>query len=303
MLYAFEISNGPIWDIKFHPSVSINKDKIGTLAVTTADQDILVFSLSHGNTQKGIYHIQPNIICKIADEKIICQDYFLLQATRISWCYNKSSSSVLTAGYVNGYVALWNLDEIEEADQVLPNMVIQSHREAITAIDLKMGDNGKMFLLTASLGREIKLYVIFNGRYEEFAINYTPSRTTCAQFWNHWAAYISGNDSSYATGILTSRQPFDFATKNTHLMNANSTIISLDINHWTNTVVFTTDVGDVLSCTPNQLVNNNPKDKWMCFKNSILSFTDLEKDDSDKVGIIFNDIKVWKIYLLLSCDF
>lgn len=311
LLYTFEISNGPIWCLKFHPCGNLTKKRIGVLAVTTAQQDVLIFSLPYlnGNNENkptAVVELEPNVICRLANEVMLYQDNFLLQTTRVCWHFQKDLVNILAAGYVNGYVAIWNLSETDDENTLrFPHIVIQAHREAITSVDIKTGEDGKFFLLTATLGREIRLYSIEGCRYEELSVSQLPSRTLCAQLWSHWAGFLVGNDNAYALGCLINRQPFDFGRKNTILINIGQTIINMDINHWTNTVVFTTDSGDVLSATPHQLVSTDPKDRWRAFENTIISFTDFkripqEKGVPDEIGIIFNDLKVTKFIQVLN---
>lgn len=297
MLYAFTINEGPILSLKFHPCGFPSYERIGILAVTTSHQDVLVFSLPYLNNSKVVAP-EPFFICRLAEEAGLYHDNFLLQATRVNWHYQKNFNNILVAGYVNGYVALWNLKE-ESGMTKLPNIVIQAHHDSITSIDTKIGTNGQFFLLTTSLERVIKIYSIQKSHYEELAVFNPTSRTFCAQFLLNWPAIIIGNDSCYALGNLMLRQPFEFANRNITLMNAGSSIIDLDCCNWSTSILFTTDSGDVLGCHCRHLINNNSiKDRWQSFQNSIYSFTDYRKistnseNSNDKFGLVFNDISV-----------
>lgn len=296
MLYAFTINDGPISSLKFHPCGSPSYERIGILAVTTSHQDVLVFSLPYLNNSKVVAP-EPIFICRLAEEAIFHHDNFLLQATRVNWHYQKNFCNVLVAGYVNGYVALWNMKEEESDVTKLPNIVIQAHHDSITSIDTKVGANGQFFLLTASHERVIRVYSIHKSRYEEVAVFNPTSRTFCAQFLLNWPAFIIGNDSCYALGNLLLRQPFEFANRNITLMNAASSIIDLDSCNWSTSILFTSDNGDVVGCHCKHLLNNNSiKDRWQSFRNSIYSFTDYTKisscNDNDNYGLVFNDIIV-----------
>lgn len=226
----------------------------------------------------------------------------MLQATRVNWHYQKNFNNILAAGYVNGYIALWNLKGKQQSTTKLPNIVIQAHNDSITSIDTKVGTNGQFFLLTASLERIIKIYSIQKSHYEELAVFNPTSRTFCAQFLLNWPAFIIGNDSCYAPGNLMLRQPFEFANRNITLMNAGSSIIDLDSCNWSNSILFTTESGDVMGCHCKHLINNNSiKDRWQSFRNSIYSFTDYKiiptsQNSNDKYGLIFNDIIVSQNY-------
>lgn len=271
--------------------------------MTTSTQDVFIFSLPYlnsNNKSPQVVMLEPNFICRLHEEPILYEDEFLMQVTRVCWHYQKNLLNYLAVGYVNGYVALWNFEGKQDDDEIqmrFPDIVIQAHRESITALDVKPGQNGQFFLLTSCNGREIKMYSIENCRYQEVTYSQPASRTLCAQLWSHWAGYVIGNDSAYAPGVLVMRQPFDFANKNTSLMSTGTSIIHMDIDHWTNTVIFTTDAGDVLTVCPHKLINTNPKDKWNAFGSAIESFTDYKKIPQSngspaEIGIVFADMKV-----------
>lgn len=247
----------------------------------------------------AVIELNPNIVCRLSEDIILYQDRFLLQATRLNWYYEKDRVNALAVGYVTGYVAIWNFEGREdEGDLRYPDIIIQAHRETITSIDMKPGGvDGQYFLLTSCLGREIKLFSIKGCKYEELTVSQPSSRILCAQMWRHWAGYVNGNDISFTLGFITHRQPFDFGRKNTLFMNLPSSIVSIDINHWTNTVLFTTDAGDVISVTPHQLISTDPKDRWNAFESTIISFTDIKRipqknQAPDELGIVFNDMRV-----------
>lgn len=289
--------------MRFHPCGHPTDERIGVLAVTTAQQDALVFTLPYLNSNSGsspaVLQLEPTFICRLAEEPILYQDAYLLQMTSACWHYQKGHYNMLVAGYVNGFVAIWNFEgKSENEDKVRhPDILIPAHHESVTAVDMKAGNSGQIYLLTACLGREIKLFSIENVQYQEVFITNPTSRTLCAQLFANWPSFVIGNDNAFALGVLVNRQPFDFGTKNTTLMNVNSTIIDLDVNQWTNTVILSTDAGDVLACTPHQLLNSNPKDKWHAYDGSVVSFTDYKKIPQSngapyEVGIVFADLKV-----------
>lgn len=296
LLYAFTINEGPISSIKFHPCGTPNYERIGTLAISTAHKDVLVYSLPYLNNSKVVIP-EPLFICRLANEEIFFQDNFLLQVTRVNWHYEKDFNNILIAGYVNGYVSLFKLNE--KGDSVgtkLPILAIQAHHGPVAAIDTKICENGQFLLLTASLGREIKIFSIIKSRYEETATFQPSSRIFCAQFLLNWPAIVMGNDSGYNPGNIILRQPFEFGNKNIALMGVGSSIVTLDTCSWTSKILFATDGGDVLGCYNKQLMLNpkNSKDRWSYFQNSVFSFTDYRHINkvSDEIGIVFNDIKV-----------
>lgn len=296
----FNIDDGPIWSIKFHPCGHPTDSRIGILAVTTANQKVLIFSLPYLNENHGsplVVTLEPNIVCKLSKESISYQDKLLLQTTRICWHYQKDSINTLAAGFVDGLIAFWNFDENSENAVIFPDMFIKAHSEAISVLDMKVGNRGEILLLTSSCGREVKLFSIENNQYKEIAITQPSSRTLCGLLWAHWPAFLIGNDSAYALGVLLSKQPFDFGTKNTIMIQLGPTINSMDVNHWTSTVICCTESGDLISATPHQLVKTDPKDRWTAFQTTILSFTDFKrvpqgKNKPDEIGIVFSDMKV-----------
>lgn len=303
LLYAFSISTGPILSLKFHPCGVPSTERIGILAVTTSQQDVFIYSLPYLNNAKVI-HPEPLFIACLEEEAIFYQDNFLLQASCVTWHYEKNRNNILIVGYINGYVALFNMKDNMPYGKKYPYIVFQAHHESIVGVDTKVGKNGQFYLLTASLGRDIKIYSIDTHRYEEVSVVHGSSRTLCAQFLLNWSAYVYGNDNCYSLSGLLLRQPFDFVNnKNINIMKTGTSIISLDICHFTNSFLFTTSDGDVLSCRCMQFISNhNVKDPWKSHKNAILSFTDyckIDNENSVKFGIIFNDLSVSRKILIL----
>lgn len=310
----FSINDGPIWSIKFHPFVLSSENRIGLLAVTTANQDIYVFSLPYlkndaEDVRKNlIISLEPSIICKLSEEINLHQEKYLMQACATNWYYRKDQMQLLAGGFVNGLVSIWNIDEddVKASDsdtvEMLPFLVFQPHREAVTSIDFKSTIGSEIHVLTSSLERDIKVFTLDNNQIREIANYYSVSRNLCAQWFYHWPGYVVGNDGCFNAGSLSYRQPLEFGMRNLGLIQTTSSVIDLDINHWLNYVIFVTDSGDILGTNPSQMMSTNPKDRWQYFANTVLTFTDAVKIESksssvdgeniDEYGIIFNDIKV-----------
>lgn len=206
---------------------------------------------------------------------------------------------LLAAGFINGMVSVWNIEEPKDHQQsatIFPYLTFQPHHEPITALDFKHMLNENIYLLTASLDRVIKVFLIDSTAAQEISSDYTASRVLCAEWWLNWAGFICGNDTCYAHGSgLIQKQPLEFATKNLYLFYCTNSITNCTVNNWLNVAVFTTDSGDVLSSNPSQPIHATPRDKWSTYANNILSYTDvvdLDPGDTHELGIVFNDLKV-----------
>lgn len=304
LCYVIIINDGPIWSIKFHPSVSQIENRVGLLAVATANQNILVYSMPYLNNDKPIVlQIEPSLICKLEEGDVLFNDEFLLQASRVAWFQKYDSGCFLAAGYVSGIVGVWNIsshdctnDELNQT--VYPNHVIQAHLESITALDFKATTGPEFHLLTASLDRKLKVFTFDNVTYEEIANHYSVSRVLYAEWWMNWPGFLIGFDDSFTASSFIYRQPLEFAIRNSPLLNMNSSITHLSINNWHNSVMFVTDSGDVVGCGSRHMLQHNHKDKWTYFNFSVYSTTDFNKintGDIEEIGLVFEDFKVNKL--------
>ncbi|KAG5672535.1 hypothetical protein PVAND_002657 [Polypedilum vanderplanki] len=304
LLYMFSMVDGPIWSIKFHPFIVASDDRIGLLAVSTANQNVLIFSLPclKSSNENLIVTIEPSIICKLSEENIFFQDKYLLQVTTINWHYREDQIQLLTAGYLNGFVSIWMIDDDHvkshehQTLSLLPYLVFQPHHEIVTSIDFKTSLESEILMLTASLDREIKVFEIENGMHQEIASHKANSRNTCVEWCLNWPGYVFGNDNCYACPGLNYRQPLEFAARNLSLLQSVAAMTDLSINHWLNYFIYVCDSGDVFASNPKQLLHSHPKDRWQYFNNTILSYTDIiELNEKGEFGIIFNDVKSKKL--------
>lgn len=242
-------------------------------------------------------------MCKTVGDVWLFQEKYLMQATVVNWFYRKECDlQLLGAGFINGTISIWNFSDIEkpepdkDATILYPYMTFQPHLEPITALDFKYMLESEIHLLTTSLDRDVKVFVIDNTNFQELSSHYTTSRILCAEWWQNWPGFVTGNDNCYSHGNLVHRQPLEFGTRHNYLFYCVSSVTTCNINQWLNVAVFTTDSGDVLMTNPSQLMSCHPKDKWTYFNNSVLSYTDIvdlqPNSKNDEHGIVFYDLKV-----------
>jgi hypothetical protein len=299
LCYVFIIKEGPIWSIKFHPSETPLKKRVGLLAVSSANQNVLIYSLPYRSEEKSIIlPISPNLICKLSEADTFFNEKYLLQASRVSWFTKSDGESILAAGYVSGLIAVWNISdysEDEESTCLYPLHVIPAHLESVTALDFKATSKSEYHLVTASLDRKIKVFTFDEFRFQEISCHYAVSRPLCAEWWLNWPGYIVGFDDCFTYGSILQRQPLEFGSRNSPLLAVSSSITHFSINHSLNFVMFVSDSGDVMGCRPGQMLQTYPKDKWSYFKFSMFSSTDFNNitiDGVEKIGVIFSDFKV-----------
>lgn len=293
----FIVNEGPIWSIKFHPSESPIDKRVGLLAVTNANQNVLIYSLPYLNNIKPIVlPLEPVLICKLQQDDILFNDEFLLQASKVAWYQKNGSDSILAAGFINGLVAVWNVsnsDVSESESKILfPQFVIQAHLESVTALDFKATTDKEFHLLTASVDRKLKFFTFDETGYQEIADHYSLSRVLCAEWWMNWPGYLVGFDDCFTFNAFYYRQPLEFGTRNAQLLGMDSSVVHLNINQWLNFAMIVTEAGDVIGCQPQQLLQNYSKDKWSYFNFSVYSYTDYKKLSENEFGIVFCDFKV-----------
>lgn len=296
------INDGPIWSIKFHPSESPIEKRIGLLAVATANQSILVYSLPYLNQDKpSLLQIEPNLVCNLDKSPLLFNNEYLMQTSKVAWFQKNNCDSILAAGFISGAVGVWNISREDfsietKSREIYPQFVIQAHIESVKALDLKASIGSEIQMLTASTDRKIKLFTFDMIRIVEIANFYSQSRVLCAEWWMHWPSYCIGYDDSLTYPLFTCRQPLEFGSRNSNLLLINSSINHLNINHWLNFVMVVTDSGDVMGCNPNQMYQPIcAKDRWKQHNFMILSSTDYNKiniDGVEEIGVIFNDLKV-----------
>jgi WD40 repeat protein len=298
----FSIADGPILSIRFHPFVLPSDERIGLLAVTTANQCVHVYSLPYLKTsvddsnENLVISLEPSIICKLSEKDILFQNKYLMQVSTVNWYYREGEIQLLAAGYISGYVAIWMIDEDcsgNETISLLPYLVFKPHTEIITALDFKSSMDYDFLLLTSSNDREAKVFAVENGQLQEISSSHNTSRVSCAEWCLNWPVYIFGIDQCFMFGSIAFRQPVEFGTRSQVLLQSFSAVIDLSMNHWLNYIIFICDSGDVLAVNPPQLLHANPKDRWRGFGNTILSYTDIiDIDSTGECGIVFSDIKV-----------
>ncbi|CAH1729991.1 unnamed protein product [Chironomus riparius] len=303
-LYFFTITEGPVWSIKFHPFVVPNNERIGLLAVTSSNHHIYVYSLPYlknDTDSPKIISLEPAFTCKTVNDVWLFQDKYLMQATVVNWFYRKDCDmQLLGAGFINGMLSIWNFRDVEKSEHqdaiiLFPYMSFQPHRESVTALDFKYTLGSDIHLLTTSFDRDVKIFMLENTNFQEISSNYSTSRILCAEWWQNWPGFVTGNDNCYSHGNLVHRQPLEFGSRHNYLFYCVSSVTTLSVNNWLNVAVFTTDSGDVLMSNPSQLMSCHPKDRWMYFGNNVLSYTDIvdlkPNSNKDEHGIVFCDLK------------
>jgi hypothetical protein len=294
--YAFIVNDGPIWSIKFHPCSSSEK-RIGLMAVTTANQSVLIYSLPYLNNNKPIVlTLEPNLICKLDYDDVFFNEEHLLQVSKVNWFYSKATGNILAAGYINGYVAIWNIeDDLLDERIMLPNHVMQPHLERVTTVEFKGTTGSDVLLLTTSVDRKIKVFNFDGIRWLEIAYNYSVSRVLSAEWWLNWPSYLIGFDNCFTAVPIIHRQPLDFGMRSSSMLAMEASILSMSINHWLNFAMFVTESGDVVGCRPEQMFLSASKTKWTSHNFSMFASTDFQKihsEGNEETGVVFADFKV-----------
>lgn len=293
--YIFTVFEGPIWSIKFHPSQSTLSNRIGLLAVTTANQNILIFSLPflHGDHSLSL-QLEPCLVCKLDSSDILFKDQYLYQATAVNWMVDQSKETILGAGYMSGAFAIWKVNENDKYSQ-FPIHYVQAHNEPITSIDFKVSNIDSYYILSTSLERKSITHLVQDFYITETSNHASLTRITSAEWWMNWPGFMMGSDESLCPSKLEYHQPLDFGRSTLILPSQAFSVKSLSINNWENFVLMVTDTGDVISCQPDQLFATQYRERWQDFKCDIVSFTDFQtiaSESGEEIGLVFCDLKV-----------
>lgn len=238
--------------------------------------------------------LEPNFVCKLSAGDIFFNDEFLLQVSKVNWFHSKATGTILAGGFINGYVAIWNLCE-DEDKVTLPTHVMQPHLDRVTSLDFKALTGSEVLLLTTSVDRKLKVFNFNGTRCLEIASHYSVSRVLSAEWWWHWPSYLIGFDNCFTAVPLVHRQPLEFAIRNSNLLTMEASVLSMSVNHWLNFALVVTESGDVVGCRPEQMLHYITKTKWTSHNFSMFGSTDFQKIQSqgnEEVGIVFADFKV-----------
>lgn len=296
--YIFTVSDGPIWSIKFHPNQSTLESRIGLLAVTTANQNILIFTLPylHDSDSKSL-RIEPSLTCKLHMDDVLITDQYLYQATRVSWLVNSAGETYLCGGYINGLLALWEIDD-KDGEIALPQQTHQAHQECITSLDIRPSGDESFQILTASQDRCVKTFEVQDNCIRETSSTTSTSIVSAAEWCINFPGFYMGHDDCFGASRVAYKQPHDFACRNQVLLQQQFTIKSFSINHWNNTVLFATASGDVVSFrTRNFCQSRDLRNYWSYCNFDIEAFTDIQpasesEGSGEEAGLVFCDLKV-----------
>lgn len=290
--YIFTVNDGPIWSIKFHPNQSSLKSRIGLLAVTTANQNILIFTLPYlPNAAARSLRIEPSLTCKLQLDDVLFTDQYLYQAMKVNWLVNGTGETFLCAGYISGLLAVWQIDDNDKIS--LPHHTVQAHQECITSLDIRPSGDDSFQILTASYDRTVKTFELHDSAIRETSSYISLSAVSAAEWCINWPGYVVGHDDCYGLSKIVYKQPLDFGCRNQMLLQQQFTIKSFSINHWNNTVLFATASGEVMSFRQVRLRPSSRESIWSqcCF--DIDTYTDLQTGESgEEIGLVFVDLKV-----------
>jgi WD40 repeat protein len=256
--YTIPVAVGPVWCIKFYP-IENPEDfevNIGVLAVTTSSGEVHIYSLPMLSNQCAILNLEATYRLRLSEDP---PSDSLKQPCKLSWSKGKCGDTYLGVGYRNGFVAIWDFQRLSNAEIQYPFHVIAAHPTSITALDFHC--TSKVYLMTCSLDRRIKVFSLSNSIPTEISNFNHKTRVMCGEFWLHWATLMTGNDESFCKGCSnTMKQPHEIFKASSLVCNDHS-ISSLSLNHYLNVALFASDNGDLVTYRLQQMAYFGGKQK------------------------------------------
>lgn len=257
-MYAFVVDDGPVWSVKFCPTGEPTSLRLGLLAVSTAIGDVVIYALPNVlQESKSLLHLEPSVVCKVKDDMIF-SDIFN-QTCELLWFHN-CNINLLTAGFLDGTVAIWDMNNMKSlkkevtSNVIYPSSVVAAHMERITALDIRSTDDA-IYLITTSLDRKIRTFYMTETNVLHEVSNYQcKSRLFCAKWWQNWPSVILGEDDCFTPNSLFMRNPYEFSYRYHSFYSFPGSIMDIAINDYQNTAMFVTDSGDVLGYEAQQLI-------------------------------------------------
>lgn len=258
-MYAFIVDDGPVWSVKFCPTGAPSAQRIGLIAVTTAIGDVLIYSLPNVlKTSPSLLQLEASVVCKLKDEMIF-NDIFN-QACELTWFHNCNNINLLTAGFLDGTVAIWDMNNMKSlkkevtSNVIYPSSVVPAHIERITALDIRSTDDA-IYLITTGMDRKVRTFCMTETNVLYEVSNYQcKSRLFCAKWWHNWPSMMLGEDDCFTPNSLFMRNPYEFAYRYHPFFTFPGSVIDLTINNYQNTAMFVTDSGDVVGYDAPQLL-------------------------------------------------
>ena len=259
LMYAFIVDDGPVWSVKFCPTGAPSSQRIGLIAVSTAIGDVLIYSLPNVlKASPSLLQLEASVVCKLKDEMIF-NDIFN-QACQLTWFHNSNNINLLTAGFLDGTVAIWDMNNMKSlkkevtSNVIYPSSVVPAHIERITALDIRSTDDA-IYLITTGLDRKVRTFCMTETNVLYEVSNYQcKSRLFCAKWWHNWPSMLLGEDDCFTPNSLFMRNPYEMAYRYHSFFAFPGSVIDMTINHYQNTAMFVTDSGDVLGYDAPQLL-------------------------------------------------
>uniref|UniRef100_A0A336JYI7 CSON007687 protein n=1 Tax=Culicoides sonorensis TaxID=179676 RepID=A0A336JYI7_CULSO len=302
-LYSIAIDKGPVWDMKFCPSGGYaENNRLGLLACTVSSQ-IHIYALplkqnllSDKIKSKIVMKLEPSLILEsgFSDTKIF--------STKISWSHQKNHS-ILTAGFSNGFVSIWKLDnnskllysKTTNGIKVTPLFTFAAHQEAITTLNHHATSHAD-YIYTGSLDRRIKVFRLNDDSQciEIFHFK-TPSRVSCGGWPVNWISFFYGLDCEFSLqrAELKLRNPNELGPLSDYgaLFNICSTITDVAINEWTDVIYFVSGAGDIFACfRPNYLLTTGSEKTVERYCLSYTEYVCKPENSNDDHGLVFCDL-------------
>ncbi|KAI4465697.1 rna polymerase iii transcription initiation factor complex subunit [Holotrichia oblita] len=273
---------GVIWCMEWCPSgcydsteVEDSLKKLGLLAVACSDSQVYIYTVLRPQQIPGkIFDVVPTFKLSMQSTDTNLGE-IPFHAIRISWT-KAAGHSYIAVGYSNGVISIFNINtesvllktNINGVNVLHPIITFKAHNASVTALVLYHLDDGKRWLISGSLDRDVKLWDLKN--ISEPISTLKKAIVTDAIWSMHWHnAIYSFNQSIYINCVPTNLIPArNFNGLVSPFLPSVSATMSISFSEWANLLVQANESGEVICSFPDQLLYAFEKDKRKALRKS-----------------------------------
>ena len=201
--------------------------------------------------------------------------YESASAVKLSWSKAKGHN-IISAGYSNGTVAVWNLgikssllqSTKNGVDALLPIRKWLLPGTIVTSLAVHHVEDSR-YVMVSSSDRKIRVFDMKNDFTSSEVSNSTTKSKISAAIWpTLWPLMLFACDEGYALDVctITIHQHREIGTRMSPMYTISSNVTDLDVNDWGNNVLASTDGGDVLATASMQFLHLVGKKKTSEYK-------------------------------------
>ncbi|KAF5289007.1 hypothetical protein FQA39_LY03886 [Lamprigera yunnana] len=281
--------HNPVWCLEWCPSGCYDvqeeskfPQRLGLLAVGCGNSFIYIYPIHLMSRHNGgkVFRLKPVLKLALSTKIELPVNGIEAHVTKLSWTKAKGHQ-FLAAGYANGVIGIFELttqspllvfDNDQDIRTVIPYQIIPAHRHAVTALHLYHLNDGRRWLMSGSIDRNIKYWDLDNPAVP--ISSFTKLIVTDGAWLNHWLTSLHTFDDCCGGGLTysTIHQPRNYQSEGSSVLHSNSHVSSISGSEWTNSFIQGNVVGEIMGFFPHQLFYRFESDKSFRAKKGLLGY-------------------------------